>query len=149
MSICYLCVYLCFFSSRRRHTRCALVTGVQTCALPISLRLTSVAKPKPGAGQLRLRVNAAGINFADTLMRQDRYAMTPPLPSILGSEAAGVVDTVGEGVTGFVPGQRIAAPLFAAGQYFGGYAEYAVIEAAFEVQKTGRPACRERVGQNG
>src|SRR3546814_8836794 len=33
----YLCVYLFFFSSRRRHTRCALVTGVQTCALPISL----------------------------------------------------------------------------------------------------------------
>src|SRR3546814_10490610 len=92
---------------------------------PNVLKLTQAAKPEPGPGQLRLRVNAAGINFADTLMRQDRYAMTPPLPSILGSEAAGVVDTEGEGVTGFVPGQRIAAHLFAAGQYFGGSADYA------------------------
>lgn len=100
---------------------------------PDVLKLTQAAKPEPGPGQLRLRVNAAGINFADTLMRQDRYAMTPPLPSILGSEAAGIVDAVGGGVTGFVPGQRIAAPLFAAGQYFGGYAEYAVIDAAFAV----------------
>ena len=100
---------------------------------PDTLRLTSVAKPDPRSGQLRLRVNAAGINFADTLMRQDRYAVTPPLPSILGSEAAGVVDALGEGVSGFVPGQRIAAPLFAAGQYYGGYAEYVLIDANYAV----------------
>lgn len=100
---------------------------------PDVLKLTQTTKPQPEPGQLRLRVKAAGINFADTLMRQDRYATTPPLPSILGSEAAGIVDAVGKDVTGFVPGQRIAAPLFAAGQYFGGYAEYAVIDAAFAV----------------
>src|SRR3546814_7845573 len=42
--MCQLCVYLlCLFSSRRRHTRCALVTGVQTCALPISLYITALA----------------------------------------------------------------------------------------------------------
>jgi NADPH:quinone reductase len=100
---------------------------------PDVLKLDRVAMPEPGPGQVRVKVHAAGINFADTLMRQDRYAVTPPLPSILGSEAAGVVDAVGEGVTGIVVGQRVAAPLFAAGQFFGGYAQYAVTGAEFAV----------------
>lgn len=98
---------------------------------PDVLSIGEVEKPEPGAGQIRLRVAAAGVNFADTLMRQDRYAMTPPLPSILGSEAAGIVDAIGEGVTDLAPGQRVAAPLFAAGVHFGGYAEYVLVDAAF------------------
>src|SRR3546814_5007737 len=65
-----------FFSSRRRHTRCALVTGVQTCALPISYRAVQVTGPGalelaerrtpcPAAGQVLLEVEACGVCGAD------------------------------------------------------------------------------------
>ncbi|MFN8653782.1 MAG: zinc-binding dehydrogenase [Gemmatimonadales bacterium] len=87
--------------------------------------------PVPGAGEVLVRVRAAGVNLSDTLMRQDRYAMTPPLPAVLGTEVAGDVAGVGEGVTGWRIGARVAAPLFAAGAMFGGYAEYAVIDARY------------------
>jgi NADPH:quinone reductase len=81
-------------------------------------------------GEVLVRVHAIGVNFADTLMRQDRYAVTPPLPVILGSEAAGVVEALGSGVEGVEIGQRVAAPLFAAPSGLGAYAEYVVIEAS-------------------
>ncbi|WP_085316111.1 quinone oxidoreductase family protein [Derxia lacustris] len=97
---------------------------------PEVLDLVELALPAPGPGQLRLRVRAAGVNFAETLMRENRYAMTPPLPSVPGCEVAGTVDALGEGVDGFAPGMRVAAALFAAGVYFGGYAEYVVVDAA-------------------
>ncbi len=89
--------------------------------------------PEPGPGQVRVRVRAAGVNFADTLMRRNRYAITPDLPSILGHEVAGVVDALGEGVRAPAIGTRVAAPMFAAGGWFGGYAEHVVIDAGFVV----------------
>ena len=99
---------------------------------PEVLELVDVPVPKPGAGQVLLRVGAAGVNFAETLMRQDRYAATP-LPAILGSEIAGTVEALGDGVTVAKVGMRVAAPLFAQGIYFGGYAEYATIDAGWLV----------------
>jgi len=87
--------------------------------------------PRPGPGQVLVRVRAAGVNFADTLMRQNRYALTPALPSILGHEVTGTVEELGAGVQGLRAGSRVAAPLFAGGSYFGGYAEYALIDARF------------------
>lgn len=98
---------------------------------PDILEIVEIPTPEPGPGQILLRTRVAGINFADTLMREDHYVMTPPLPAILGSEAAGTVAALGEGITEFQIGDRVAAPLFAAGNYFSGYAEYAVIDAAF------------------
>jgi len=86
--------------------------------------------PEPGTGQVRLRVRAAGVNFAETLMRENRYAMTPPLPSVPGCEVAGTIDALGDGVTGLAPGTRVAAALFAAGVYFGGYADHVVVDAS-------------------
>lgn len=56
------------------------------------LELVEIRTPEPGPGQVLIRVRAAGINFAETLMRKNRYAMTPPLPSVLGSEVAGVIE---------------------------------------------------------
>lgn len=85
--------------------------------------------PEPGHRQVLVRVRAAGVNLADTLMRENRYAMTPPLPSVLGSEAAGVIEGHGSGVSGLTIGMRVAAPLFASGNFSGGYADYAVIDA--------------------
>src|SRR5436853_5604650 len=61
---------------------------------------------KPGAGQVRLRHTAVGLNYIDTYQRSGLYPM--PLPSGLGSEAAGVIEEVGPGVTGQKAGDRVA-----------------------------------------
>jgi len=89
--------------------------------------------PTPAAGEALVRVAAAGVNFADTLMRRDAYVMSPPLPVVLGSEAAGVVTAVGAGVDAGWIGRRVAAPLFASNVHFGAYAEAVTIDARFLV----------------
>src|SRR3546814_3338590 len=74
-----------FFSSRRRHTRCALVTGVQTCALPILVVETLEVDP-PGEGEVLVRIGAAGLCHSDlSVMNGDRPR---PVPMALGHEAA-------------------------------------------------------------
>jgi NADPH2:quinone reductase len=100
---------------------------------PDVFELVHLPIPNPGQGQVLVRVHTAGINFADTLMRQNRFALTPELPSILGHEVTGVIESLGEGVSGPEVGTRVAAPLFAAGAFFGGYAEYVAIDADFVV----------------
>ncbi|MBB3859481.1 NADPH2:quinone reductase [Novosphingobium hassiacum] len=100
---------------------------------PDVLEYGDVADPVPGPGEVLVRVHAAGINFSDVLMRQDRYAMTPPLPSVLGSEVAGTIAGLGADVDGLTIGTRVAAPLFAANISFGGYAEYVVVPADYIV----------------
>ncbi|MFZ4069952.1 MAG: quinone oxidoreductase family protein [Caulobacterales bacterium] len=71
---------------------------------PEVLRLVDIAEPAPGAGQIRIRAGAIGINFIDTYHRTGLYPV--PLPSGLGLEAAGVVDAIGDGVTRFAVGDR-------------------------------------------
>lgn len=99
---------------------------------PEVLETVELPTPAPGAGQLLVRTGAIGVNLADALTRQDRYAVTPPLPAILGAEAAGVVEALGAGVDGFAIGQRVAAPLFA-NNSLGAYAEFVVIDANLAV----------------
>src|SRR5579859_2443020 len=99
---------------------------------PEVLEIVEVPTPIPTAGQLLVRLCSIGVNLADTLTRMDRYAVTPPLPAILGAEAAGVVEAVGAGADGFSVGQRVAVPLFA-GNNLGAYAEFAVIDAGLAV----------------
>jgi NADPH2:quinone reductase len=72
---------------------------------PEVLRLEAVAVGNPGAGQVRLRQSAVGINFADTYFRSGLYPV--PLPAGMGVEASGVVEAVGQGVTHVVPGDRV------------------------------------------
>lgn len=81
----------------------------------------------PGAGMLRVRHTAVGVNFIDIYQRKGLYPVS--LPAILGGEAAGVVETAGEGVEGFAPGDRIA--WLGAG---GGYAQSANIPAIMAVK---------------
>ncbi|MFZ5818085.1 MAG: quinone oxidoreductase family protein [Bacillota bacterium] len=83
-----------------------------------NLVLREVADPTPGPGQLLVRVRAAGVNFADVLWRMGRYPRCHA-PHVLGFEIAGEVVAVGEGVTGFTPGQRV----FGSAGGGGGYAE--------------------------
>ncbi|MEM8728594.1 MAG: NADPH:quinone oxidoreductase family protein [Pseudomonadota bacterium] len=91
---------------------------------PETLELCDVAMPDPGPGQIRIAVKAAGVNFPDTLMIRDLYQMKPPRPFAPGGEVAGVVDALGEGVTGFAPGDRVLALTG-----HGGFAEAICIDA--------------------
>lgn len=76
---------------------------------PEVLRLEEVPEPVPGPGEVRIRVRAAGVNFADTERRRGLYDASVPLPRILGSEAAGVVESVGPGVDTAWLGRRVVA----------------------------------------
>lgn len=88
--------------------------------------LTLVERPDPvaGAGQIRIRVRAAGVNRPDILQRLGRYPAPPGASDILGLEVAGEVDQVGDGVSRWSVGDRVCALLGG-----GGYAEYAVVDA--------------------
>lgn len=65
--------------------------------------------PPPGPGELKIAVRACGTNFADVLVVQGLYQERPPLPFSPGMEVSGVVEALGEGVTGFRRGDRVAA----------------------------------------
>jgi synaptic vesicle membrane protein VAT-1 len=80
--------------------------------------------PAVGAGEVRIAVHAAGLNFADTMARVGLYPAAPKPPCVLGYEVAGEVETIGEGVSGLAVGQRVMA-----GTKFGGQAELAVAQA--------------------
>ena len=84
---------------------------------PEVMQLEEVAVGEPAAGQARIRQTAIGVNFIDTYQRSGLYPM--PLPSGLGSEAAGVIEAVGPGVAGLKPGDRVAYT----GNPVGSYAE--------------------------
>ena len=89
---------------------------------PEVLRLEEVPVPVPGAGQIVIRVEAAGVNFIDVYQRKGLYPGS--LPFTPGREAAGVVEAVGEGVTTCRAGDRVASESLT-----GGYAEYALVAA--------------------
>lgn len=88
---------------------------------PEVLTYEDIERPVPGPGQLLLKVGAAGVNFIDTYKRSGTYKV--PFPFTPGSEAAGTVEAVGEGVTGFVPGDRVATA-----EGINCYADYAVVD---------------------
>jgi NADPH:quinone reductase-like Zn-dependent oxidoreductase len=91
---------------------------------PEVLRVQERPDPEPGPGEVRVRVRAAGINFADLLARVGLYPDSPAPPCVVGYEFAGEVDSLGEGVDGFSPGQRVLG-----GSRFGCYAELVVTRA--------------------
>lgn len=75
---------------------------------PEVLRIEDIAVPPPGPGEMRIRVKALGLNRAEALMRRGIYIETPVLPSGLGLEAAGRVEALGDGVTGFALGDAVS-----------------------------------------
>jgi NADPH:quinone reductase len=89
---------------------------------PEVLKLEEVATPKPSAGQVLVRIHAAGVNPYDTYMRAGTYALKPKLPYTPGSDGAGVVEAVGEGVTKVKPNDHV----YTARTLTGAYAEYAL-----------------------
>jgi NADPH2:quinone reductase len=87
---------------------------------PEVLELADIAEPEPGPGQVRIRVSRAGMNFADTHQRENRYVQKADLPFVPGSEVAGVREDTGERVVALTGGR-------------GGYAEVAVVDEAVVV----------------
>jgi NADPH:quinone reductase len=92
---------------------------------PQGLVVEDVAAPTAGRGQVIVRVKAAGLNFADTLMTRGKYQFTPEFPFSPGAEIAGVVEALGPGVTGWQVGQRVMAYV-----NWGGACEQIAVEAA-------------------
>lgn len=76
---------------------------------PETLEFTDIAEPEPGPGQVRVKVAACAINYPDTLMIRDLYQTKPPRPFAPGSEIAGVIDRIGDGVEDWQPGDRVVA----------------------------------------
>jgi len=98
---------------------CRKPTGVE------ALQWEELPTPDPQAGQVRVAIRAASLNFPDLLIVQDKYQMKPPLPFVPGSEYAGTVDAVGAGVKHLKVGDAVAA--FGG---TGGFATHAVVDAA-------------------
>ncbi len=81
------------------------------CENPVgvdALTWKELPTPQPGAGEVLIQIEAASLNFPDLLIVQNKYQMKPPLPFVPGSEYAGVVQAVGEGVTHLKVGQSVA-----------------------------------------
>ena len=91
---------------------------------PESLVIEEVEPLKPGKGQIVISVKACGVNFPDTLIIQGKYQSKPPFPFIPGSEVAGVVKELGEGVDTFKVGRRVIAYVGV-----GGFAEEVIAHA--------------------
>ena len=89
------------------------------------LQIVELPAPQPQAGEVLVKVAAAGVNYADILQRKGTYPMPVTLPFVAGYEVAGTIETVGDGVTHLQPGQRVIAMIQS-----GGYAEYALVPAA-------------------
>jgi len=87
---------------------------------PEVLKIEDIPLPEPGEGQVRIKIEAIGVNFADTAVRRGARPLSPPLTP--GTEASGVVDAVGSDVENFNVGDRVAYCI-----QMGAYAEYAVI----------------------
>src|SRR3954469_3471641 len=98
---------------------CETPTGVD------ALQWQELPTPQPKAGEVRIAIRAASLNFPDLLIVQNKYQMKPALPFVPGSEYAGIVDAVGEGVRHLKVGDAVAA-------YggTGGFAPHSVVNAA-------------------
>lgn len=94
------------------------------------LQLDELPIPEPGAGEVRLRVKAIGLNRAEVMFRQGKYLVAPKFPSKLGYEASGVVEAVGPGVDRAWLGKTVSTvPAFPADKY-GVYGEVAIVPAS-------------------
>lgn len=101
---------------------------------PEVLRIENVDMPAPARGEVQIRVKALGLNRAEALLRSGRYIQTAPLPSGLGLEAAGVVEVVGEGVEGLVPGDAVSVVPPLSMVRWPAYGEIATYPAEFVVK---------------
>jgi NADPH:quinone reductase-like Zn-dependent oxidoreductase len=96
---------------------------------PEQLRIEDLEIGDPGAGEVRIRVEAIGLNRSEAMFRAGAYLKALKLPSPIGYEGVGIVEALGPGVQGFAPGERVSVlPNFRLGEY-GLYAEHAIVPA--------------------
>lgn len=107
------------------HTRTMRAVWITKHGGPEVLAVRETPDPEPGRGEVRVRVQACGLNFAETSARKGLYPDAPQPPCVVGYEGAGVVDAVGEGVDGPAPGARVVYL-----SHFGGHADVVCVPAA-------------------
>lgn len=100
---------------------------VHKTGAPEVMRLEEMADPKPGPGQVLVRVKAAGVNPVDTYVRAGEHGYSPQLPYTPGADAAGLVEIAGEGVAGVGLGARV----YGCRAVTGSYAEKAIFDSAY------------------
>jgi NADPH:quinone reductase-like Zn-dependent oxidoreductase len=107
----------------------SIIVRIHETGGPEVLRLEELEVGEPGLGELRVRIEAIGLNRSEAVFRSGGYLMAPQLPSLIGYEAAGIVEALGPDVKGFEPGQRVCIlPTFRMGEY-GVYGERALVPA--------------------
>jgi len=111
------------------------------------LRLASIQRPVPGAGQVLIRIAASGVNPLDGKIRSGQAAHArQPLPAVLGMDLAGTIEASGEGVSDWMPGDEVYAMATGIGGAQGSLAEYAVVDARLLARKPGNLSMREAAG---
>lgn len=96
---------------------------------PEVLQLEDLPVGEPGAGEVRLRVEAIGLNRSEAVFRAGGYPQKPPLPTLIGYEGVGIIEALGPGVAGLSLGARVCVmPTYRMGEY-GLYAERAIVPA--------------------
>jgi NADPH:quinone reductase-like Zn-dependent oxidoreductase len=101
---------------------------------PEVLRIEDVDVPPPGADEVRIRVEALGLNRAESMFRRGQYIVSPKFPERLGYEAAGIVDSVGAKVTSLVPGDAVSVIPSLSMQRWPAYGELATFPADLVVK---------------
>lgn len=107
----------------------ANVVRIHEVGGPEVLRFETLEVGAPGPGEVRLRIEALGLNRSEAMFRAGRYPVKPQFPSLIGYEACGTVEALGEGVQGYAVGQRVCAlPRYSLGRY-GVWADRAIVPA--------------------
>ncbi|MDR3436222.1 alcohol dehydrogenase catalytic domain-containing protein, partial [Telmatospirillum sp.] len=107
-------------------------------------RVTQIARPDPGPGQVLVRIAASGVNPLDTKIRAGAAAHAQhPLPAILGIDLAGTVEAVGPGVDGFHRGNEVYGMTGGVGGHQGSLADYAAVDAGLLARKPSNLSMRE------
>lgn len=111
------------------------------------LRLAFIQRPVPGVGEVLVRIKASGVNPLDGKIRAGQAAHArQPLPAVLGIDLAGTVEALGEGVSGWLPGDEVYAMATGIGGAQGSLAEFAVVDARLLARKPGNLSMREAAG---
>jgi NADPH:quinone reductase-like Zn-dependent oxidoreductase len=105
------------------------VVRVHTPGGPEALKIEDLPVGDPGPGEARVKIDAIGLNRSEAIFREGKYIQPPGYPTLIGYEASGVVEALGEGVSNVQVGERVSIlPMFRQGQY-GVYAEAAIVPA--------------------
>ena len=107
----------------------AKVVRIHTLGGPEVLQIEDADVGEPGPGEVRIRVEAVGLNRSEAMYRAGRYPVAPQLPSLIGYEGVGTIEALGAGVEGLAIGERVCVlPMIQQGQY-GIWAEQAIVPA--------------------